>query len=133
MEQLTIIVDDRVGLLADISYLLGKSNINIISVQVISIGGKAILSFLVKNRKKAIEILKSAGYKVLEYAVLVIKLEDKPGQLAALSSLLVKENINILNLYFISKEKGFSILALRVDKIQKAKKLLSNYLVKERI
>jgi hypothetical protein len=132
MEQLTIIVDDRVGLLADISYLLGKSNINIISVQVISIGGKAILSFLVKNRKKAIEILKSAGYKVLEYAVLVIKLEDKPGQLAALSSLLVKENINILNLYFISKEKGFSILALRVDKIQKAKKLLSNYLVKER-
>jgi len=128
MEQITIVVEDRVGALADISYILGKAKINIESLSAVSLSGKAVLVFFVKDAKRAKEVLSANDYRVLESEVLVIKLEDKPGQLSHISSLLAKEKINVLSMYFIAKEKGRSILALRVDKTAKAKKLLEPYL-----
>ena len=128
MEQITIIVDDKVGLLADISYILGKAKINIESLMVASMSGKAILTFFVKDEERATRILKASGYKVLESEILVVRLRDEPGQLSKMSSMLVSENISILNLYFIAKEKGSSIIALRVDKTKKAKKVLEPYM-----
>ncbi|MCX8198370.1 MAG: hypothetical protein N3F07_04260 [Candidatus Micrarchaeota archaeon] len=128
MEQLTIITDDKVGLLADISYILGKAKINIESLMVVSMSGKAILTFFVKDALRATRLLKANGYKVLESEILIVKLKDEPGQLSKMSSLLVSENINILNLYFVAKDKGYSLLALRVDKPKKARKVLEPYL-----
>jgi len=128
MEQITVVVDDKVGVLADISYILGKAKINIESLLVASMSGKAILTFFVKDEAHATKLLRASGYKVLESEVLVVRLKNEPGQLSQMSSMLVAEKINILNLYFIAKEKGSSILALRVDKTKKAKKVLGPYM-----
>jgi len=128
MEQITVVVDDKVGVLADISYVLGKAKINIESLLVVSMSGKAILTFFVKDEARATKLLRASGYKVLESEILVVRLKDAPGQLSQMSSMLVAEKISILNLYFIAKEKGGSILALRVDKTKKAKKVLAPYM-----
>jgi len=53
MHSITIVADDRVGLLADISYILGTTHINIESISVSAIGGKAVITLLVKNPEKA--------------------------------------------------------------------------------
>lgn len=128
MEQITIVVNDSVGVLADVSYLLGKAKINIESLTAASLSGKAIIVFFVKDGGKARKVLESNGYKALESEILVLRLKDAPGQLSQMTMLLKKENVNILNLYFIAKEKGSSIIALRVDKTAKAKKLLKSYM-----
>ena len=49
MKSLTIVADDRVGLLSDISYVLGKSKINIESISVDVIGNKAVIVLTIKN------------------------------------------------------------------------------------
>ncbi len=128
MGQITIVVNDSVGVLADISYLLGKAKINIDSLTATSLSGKAIIVFFVKDCDKARKILASNGYETLESEILVLRLKDAPGQLSQMTMLLKKENVNIINLYFIAREKGSSILAVRVDKTSKAKKLLKPYL-----
>jgi len=128
MKQMTVIVNDEVGVLADISYLLGKAKINIDSISVISSQGKAILTFLLKDEKKAANLLKSNGYQVLESEIFVIRLKDEPGELSKLSSILVKEKINITSLYIVAKERGNSIIALKVGKPKKAKKILFPYM-----
>lgn len=128
MEQVTVVVDDSVGVLADVSYILGKSKINIESVSAASLAGKAVLSILVKDGRKARQVLEKNGYNVLESEILVIKLEDKPGELSKVTQLLKKENINILNLYFIARQDKKSILALRTDKYSKTKRILKPYL-----
>ena len=61
MKSVTIVSDDRVGLLADISYVLGKSNVNIEGLSVDVVGGKAIISIEVKDQKKASDILAGTG------------------------------------------------------------------------
>lgn len=130
MDQITVVVDDKVGALADISYILGKAKINIDSLLVDSVSGKAIISLVVKDEKRAKTVLSANGYRVLESEVLIIRLKDEPGELSRLSALLAKNKVNILNLYIIAKENGASILALRTDKVKKAKRILAPYLKK---
>ena len=118
-------MEDKVGALADISYLLGKSRINIDSLTAVSMDGKAILTLFIKDAKKAAQLLKSNGYKILESEVLVVRLKDEPGEMAKLSGLLAKNNINVTSLYYVAKDKGIAIVALHVDKVTKAKRVLA--------
>ena len=129
MKALTIVENDRVGLLLDISYILGKEKINIENIAVTTVGDKAIITLHVKDDKKAKKILKKNGFNVLEENLFAIKLRDKPGQLAEISRLLSDNNVNITNLYVISKGRGYAVVALSTDKPRKAKKLLKDYLI----
>ena len=76
MKTVTIVSDDRVGLLADISYVLGKSSVNIEGLFVDVVGGKAIISIEVKDYKKASEILGSNGFKTANSEAIIIKVAN---------------------------------------------------------
>ncbi|MFH1222182.1 MAG: ACT domain-containing protein [Candidatus Micrarchaeota archaeon] len=129
MRPLTIVADDKVGLLADISYILGKSKINIESISVDVVGGKAVISLTLSDRERGKSILEAANYKVNDLESIVMKLPDKPGELSRITSLLSKEGININNVHMISRDGNKTILSLIVDKPRKAEGLLKEYLV----
>ena len=102
-----VIAEDRVGLLADISYILGKARINIESLFAEASGNKCIIDLAVKDEKKATELLTNNGYQVLQPDVLVVRIMDKPAQMAQFTSKLSKEKIRITSLSIITKENGF--------------------------
>jgi len=128
MKQLTVLVDDKVGLLANISYLLGRSRINIDSISMASIGGKAVVNLGVRDIKRAKDILETNGYRCLEADTLVIRLENKPGEMARMTRILADNKINMEHLAVISQDETVSIHSLKVDKQAKAEKCLSAYL-----
>ena len=130
MKQITIVADDKVGLLADISYILGKAHVNIDAISVEVHGGKAIISLTFKDDKKAISMLASNGYRILSSEVLVIKVADKAGELSKVSRLLQDANINVESLYLLSRHAGYSLDAVTVSNPRKAAKVLADYLVK---
>ena len=129
MKQIAVVADDRVGLLADISYILGKARINIDSIVVQVHGGKAVIDLTVKDDEKASRMLSSNGYNVLSSEVLLVKLQDEPGELSKLSTKLREAGVNIESLYMIARGGGFCVNALKVDKPKKAKKLLASFLM----
>ncbi|VVC01544.1 ACT domain protein [uncultured archaeon] len=129
MKQITLVVDDKVGVIADLSYLLGKTKINIEALSAEVQGGKGVINILVKDEAKATQVLKSNGYNVLSNEIIVIKIEDEPGALSEVSSKLQKANVSIKSLYLISRGDGQALDALIVDKPKVAKKLLASYLV----
>lgn len=131
MKTVTIISDDRIGLLSDITYILGKSKVNIESVDVATVGGKAVINLTIKNVEKAKQALSMNGYKVMESNVLILKLEDKPGELANVTKMISSAGIDIKNVHIISRDKLCTVLALMVDKAKKARSLLKDYLVEE--
>ena len=124
MKEITIVAEDKVGVIADISYILGKAHINIESVVASTMEGKAIITLMLRDEKKAAELLKNNGYHVLESEIFVVKLQDEPGQLSDLSKELSEAGVSIASLYVVARDKGMTIVALRVDKPQKAKKIL---------
>ncbi len=132
MRNLTIVADDRVGLLADISYLLGKAKINIESISVEVIGGKAIISLTVKDATKAMEILKNSGYSVTEANSLIIKLADRPGELNKITSIMADNGVNIENVHMLSRDGKYTVLAIVVDRPKKAHEMLKEYIISQK-
>ena len=82
MKQITIVADDKVGVLADISYILGKAKINIESLTAEVHGGKAMINISVKDEKKASQLLNANNYKVIRSEILIVKVKDEPGELS---------------------------------------------------
>ena len=124
MKQLTIVTEDKVGVLADISYILGKAKMSIMGVSAEAYEGKAIVNLVVKDDRKAIDILSANGYKVYESDMIMVKVKDEPGALSNISAKLKEANISVQSLYLIMRCKGYSVGALKVDKPKAAKKLL---------
>lgn len=130
MKSLTIVADDRIGLLADISYILGKAKINIETINVTVVGGKAVITLTVKDYKKGMEVLRKNGFKITDEHSIIIKLPDKPGELSKITSELANEKININNVHMLSRDGKNTIVSLIVDKPKKAEKVLQEVLVK---
>ncbi|MEM2962996.1 MAG: ACT domain-containing protein [Candidatus Anstonellales archaeon] len=128
MKHIVIVVDDRPGVLADISYLLGKSKINMENVSVEVVGGKGIIHIFLKDDTKARKILTINGYNVISPEHIVLRLENKPGEWAKAAGLLKKEKINILNVQLLTKGRTHHIYSLITDNNKKAEKVLSSYL-----
>jgi len=125
MKTVTVIAEDRVALLADISYVLGKSNINIDGLNVEIIGGKAVISLSVKDPKKARDILARNGYNTVDMDSIVIKVTDHvSGGMARITERLTKAKVHIENLSMLSSSASEGVFALQVDKPRKAAKVL---------
>ena len=130
MKQITVVVADKVGVLAELSYLLGKAHVNIEAISAEVQGGKSVINLVVSDERKAEAILKSNGYHVLAGEMLVVKVKDAPGALSDISKKLQKARINIESIYLLTRGDGYSLDALMVDKPKKAKKVLADYIVK---
>jgi len=131
MKQLNIIVDNKVGTLADISFILGKARINIESISTAIVGEKAVVVLSVKDEKRAREVLQSNNYKVLVSDAFVVKMPDEPGELSKLSKMLADNGVNIEGIHVLAREGGTTLLSVKVDKVSKAEKMLEGYIVRE--
>lgn len=126
MTQLSIVTKNRVGLLSEITELLGNAGINIESVDVEGTRENVIVRILTNNERKARGLLVDNGYRVLESEVMVLRIKDRPGELAKFARQMAAGNIKIETIYMLGKEGGEGILAVKVDKPAEAKTLLEN-------
>lgn len=132
MKTITIVSDDKVGLLADISYILAKAGINIESLNVDVVADKAVILLSVKDAEKTRAALEASGYKVSEENMVVVKLSDKPGELSKITKMLAKEGINIENVLMLSRDGKNTVLSIAVDNPKKASNLLKEYLITDK-
>jgi hypothetical protein len=129
MKYITVVAEDKVGLLADISYILGKSKVNIDAINVDVVAKKAVIVLTVADSTKARAVLEASGYKVAESNMVVIKLPDQPGELSKITGMLAKQSINIENVLTLTRDGKETVLAVAVDKPKKASEILKEYLL----
>jgi predicted amino acid-binding ACT domain protein len=122
MKSVTIVSEDRVGLLADISYVLGKSSINIESLDVEVVGGKAIIVLEHKDQKKAALALMRSGFMMTDPEAIVIKAARSAKD--QITEMLEDGCITITDFSVLSKDDYDGVYAINVDKPRKASKML---------
>jgi hypothetical protein len=127
MKAVTIVSEDRVGLLADISYILGKSSVNIDGLSVDVMGGRAVIGLEVRDPKKAQDILERNGFKTTHPEAIVIRVSN--GSVDKITDMLEMEKINVLSMAMLSQDKGDGIFALSVDKPRKAHRMLIPFMI----
>jgi hypothetical protein len=116
-KDLTVILADRPGTLADMGEALGRAGINIDGVCGFPCGGEGVGHLLVEDSAAARRALEDAGIEVREERqVLVLEIEDRPGALGEISRRIADAGANIDLIYVASNNR----LVLGVDDLDRA-------------
>jgi hypothetical protein len=117
-KDLTVILEDRPGTLADVGEVLGKAGINIDGLCGFPCEGKGTLHILVEDGDGARAALEAAGQPVQEMRdVLVVEMEDKPGEFGRICRLIADAGANI-NLSYAATQTR---MVLGTDDLDKAR------------
>jgi hypothetical protein len=126
MKTIAVVAEDKVGLLADISYVLAKSKINIESINVAVVSNKAVIALEVSNPEKSKEVLEASGYQV-ECNSLVVKMNN--SDVSGLDERLLKDGVKVEKSNTLTRDEKCSVISLSVDKPKRASTLLQDNLL----
>ncbi len=104
--ELIIDTEDRIGLVAEATRLLGDMGINLLSVVVRRNGGTASLRLVTTSQTHAAEALRTAGFSVEERDVILMELPHHPGFLSRMSQALARKEIAIDELHATIPDDG---------------------------
>lgn len=97
---------DRIGVVADISRLLGDMGINLSAVSASVDEGAVRIRLITSSQSYARDALRGAGYSVSERDVLAIELPHHPGFLCRITEALARRDLTITELYATVPEEG---------------------------
>ncbi len=98
MQEIVIDDVDRIGILADVSRLLGDMGINLSAVSVRVEGEAVQIRLVTSSQSYAREALQDAGYAVREHDVIVMELPHHPGFLCRIAEALARRDLTITDL-----------------------------------
>ena len=117
-KDLTVILEDRPGTLADMGEALGKAGINIDGLCGFPCEGKGIIHILVEDAAAARHALEEIGLEVRgERQVLILELEDRPGVLGDVTRRIAKAGVNIDLVYAATNTR----VIIGTDDLEKAR------------
>ncbi|MBM3250358.1 MAG: ACT domain-containing protein [Candidatus Omnitrophica bacterium] len=99
-KELSVTVVNKIGILSDISKIVSDHGINIVAVAGYAKDSEAEIMLITGDNLRAGDALRKAGYKqVKEREVVVVELEDKPGALKHITTILEGQGIDIRHIY----------------------------------
>ena len=94
-KEFTVFLEDRAGTLGKICQALADRGVNILALHSFPAGGKSVTRFIVDNPAAAKPALNGDRLTHTEADVLLLKLPNRPGEIARVASRLGEANINI--------------------------------------
>jgi len=117
-KDLTVVLEDRPGTLADMGEALGKAGINIDGLCGFPCQGKGVIHILVEDAAAARRALEEKGLEVRdERQVLVLEIEDRPGAFGDLTRRIANAGVNIDLAYPATNNR----LVIGADDLDKAR------------
>jgi hypothetical protein len=115
---ITVILEDKPGTLADMGEALGNAGINIKGGCGLPFQGQGIIHLLVDDPDAAIAALDGAGIEArTPVAVIEKKFADRPGELGELTRRVGNAGVNV-NMFYLSADGE---IVLGVDDVEKAR------------
>ena len=124
MKQFSILVKDRVGELARVTEALAERAINIVAIASETSRQTPMIHIVTEDQDSARKALEKSGREFKEQEIIVVKMLDRPGELAKVALKLAREGINVESIYIFGKTRGHTEFALAVDDVKSAKKVL---------
>ncbi len=129
MKTITIVCDDRPGIIAEVSEIVSSTGANIESFEAKTIGNLAIINISTDRDNKAlIALTQSLFYGFSEDSIL-IQIDDQPGALAKISKQLKSADINLRSLRIVRRSKEKAIVSIGADKTDAIIEILKDVLI----
>lgn len=122
MKEVTILAPNKVGALAIISEALGSVGVNIEAISAHEKNDSAVFRVLTNDVTTALKALgKLPDFRASEDEVIVVALDNRPGELGKLTRKLANRNINLESLYIVSRKNEKTEVAIKPSKEDFAK------------
>lgn len=126
IKQVSVFVENRQGALCGITDALAKNGIDMNALTLADTADFGIMRMIVTDTEKAREVLSEIGYLVKVTDVVAVEMENTPGALSQVITVLGEAGMDIEYLYaFIAVCGKNARVVIRVDDNEKAEKLLS--------
>ncbi len=123
--QISTFLENVAGRLADVATLFADNHINLRAMSIADTTDFGILRMVVDKPEEAIEILKSAGFTAKATDVLAVAVDDKPGGLAAVCTILRNRCVSIEYLYAsLEQRSNKAFVIVKVNDVQAGKRAL---------
>ncbi len=122
VSQISVFAESKPGHLVRVLNVFEKSNISVCGFSASDTGEYGILRFIVDDPDSAYHKLQEEGFACVVTPILVLRLEDKPGELARVMGILATCDINVIYSYSLIS----TYIALSVHDIDQAEKLLES-------
>ncbi len=120
-KDLTVVLENRPGTLADMGEALGQAGINVDGMCGFPCEGRGVIHILVEDASGARRALEEAGLEVdMERDILLHEAEDRPGMLGETARKLANAGVNVDLLYKATQTK----LVIGADDLEKARAAL---------
>ena len=124
-KQLTVMLENRRGALAELCSKLAEKAVNILGLMVPDQPGVAPIRLAVDSHDAAKKVLDAMGVKYIEEDVVAVSVSDRPGALGKLTRKLADHDLDVKYCYgSIVKGVGKATIVLAVSDVQAAAKLL---------
>ncbi len=123
--QLSVFVDNQPGKLDKLTGILGSNNVNVNSITIASAGEFGIVKIIVDDVEKGEQALKTANFAVSKKKIIMAVIQDRPGKLHEIISLLSSKQINIEDCYgYQLHGKNEAVIVMEIEKFPEAEKVL---------
>jgi hypothetical protein len=124
MRDFAVQLTHRPGELARVASVLGRHRVNLKAVAGLAIGTHVTVRLIPDDVEAARDALQSANIRFEESEIVPVLLENRAGELAALSTRLGEGGVNLRAIYLTGIAGNLVELAIIADDVKKAKKLL---------
>ncbi len=115
MERIIVMVENEVGVIADIARCLANAEINMKTINTDGAGETGAVIITTDQDDLALEVLTREGFKAVTDEPLVIRLRDEPGALAKVAERFKAANVNIQSLHIIDRRSDHATVALSLS------------------
>lgn len=133
MKELTIVVPNKIGALAEVADALGKNGINILSISAYGCGGQGIIRLITSDERSTLNVMtkyistkKEGGYEVRMGDVIILLLPNRPGELAKVCKKIARAGINLESVYQIKSGEKTELI-IKPERVEETMKLLREY------
>jgi hypothetical protein len=124
MRDFSVHLTHRPGELARVTNALSLVGVNLKSVAAMTFGTEALLRFVPDDVDGARQSLRENNIRFEESEVVPILLENQAGELTGVAAKLAEEGLNLHALYVLGVSDDLIELAIAVDDVKKAKRIL---------
>ena len=124
MKDFAIQLTDRPGELARVATALSRYGVNVKAVTGLAVGANVLVRLIADDEGPARAALEAAHIPFQQHEIVTVLLENRAGELAAVSQKLADGRVNMQAIYLTGIVDNLVELAIAVDDIEKAEELL---------
>jgi len=129
MKQICIVSEERPNVIAEIIEVVGKVGANIETFDSEAIHGTVVAILTVDRYDDVLRALAQGGFDAISEDALLIRLDDRPGALAAIAQRFHEANIALRSVRIIRRARGSGIVALTTARTDEALALVKDVLI----